>query len=142
MLYSGTYERSLDAKKRVAVPSDWVSGEGEVFFVIPHPREGYLMVMPHREFDRWEQKIQESGATPGEKRQAIRDFYGTARTVTADKQGRILLPDAHCTAAALKSEVVFVGSKSRFEIWAKDRFESALPANTEVFKRVADMIGL
>jgi MraZ protein len=63
-LYSGTFERSMDAKKRVAVPAPWLtSEEGEIFYVIPHPSEGYLMVMPPSEFDRWEQRIQESAAS-------------------------------------------------------------------------------
>ena len=39
-LYSGTFERSMDAKKRVAVPAPWLSkDEGEIFHVIPHPAE-------------------------------------------------------------------------------------------------------
>lgn len=140
--YSGTYGRSLDAKKRVAIPSAWVGEEGEEFHVIPHPNEGYLMVMPPAEFDRWEQRIQESDISPADKRRATREFYSNAHLVTADKQGRVLLPEAHCAAASLNGEVVFVGARSRFEIWAKDRRESASAENTAVYKRVADAIGL
>jgi MraZ protein len=101
-LYSGTFERSMDAKKRVAVPAPWLTrDEGETFHIIPHPAEGYLMVMPAAEFDRWEHRIQESQATPAEKRMAIRKFYSEAHTATTDRQGRILLSEKHCDRAGL-----------------------------------------
>lgn len=141
-LYSGTYERSMDAKNRVAIPAGWTRGEGEEFHVIPHPTEGFLMVMPLAEFDRWEQRIQESNASPADKRRAIRNFYGEARTVTTDKQGRILVPEGHCTRAGLKGDVVFVGGRSRFEIWARDRHGVNVAKDAAVFERVAEEIGL
>jgi MraZ protein len=142
-LYSGTFERSMDAKKRVAVPAPWLTeGEGEIFYVIPHPFEGYLMVMPPSEFDRWEQRIQESSATAAEKRMAIRKFYSEAHTTTTDKQGRILLSDKHCDRAGIKTEVIFAGGRSRFEIWSKPRYSDADVGQSDAYRRVADAIGL
>jgi transcriptional regulator MraZ len=142
-LYSGTFERSMDAKKRVAVPAPWLTrDEGETFHIIPHPAEGYLMVMPAAEFDRWEQMIQESQATPAEKRMAIRKFYSEAHTATTDRQGRILLSEKHCDRAGLSGEVVFAGGRSRFEIWSRDRRAAVEAGHSEAYKRVADAIGL
>ena len=142
-LYSGTFERSMDAKKRVAVPALWLTrAEGEVFYVIPHPSEGYLMVMPPSEFDRWEQRIQESAVTPAEKRMAIRKFYSEAHTTTTDKQGRILLSEKHCDRAGITNEAIFVGGRSRFEIWSKRRHTDADVGQSDVYRRVADTIGL
>lgn len=143
VLYSGTFERSMDAKKRVSVPASWLSGkEEEEFHVSPHPSRQYLMVMPPEEFDRVEQLIQASGLSAAEKRVAIRQFYGEAHKVAADKQGRILLPEAHCERAGLNGDVVFVGGRSRFEIWGRARYaENATPAE-ETYRRVAEEIGL
>jgi MraZ protein len=142
-LYSGTFERSMDAKKRVAVPAPWLTREeGEVFYVIPHPSEGYLMVMPPSEFDRWEQRIQESSATAAEKRMAIRKFYSEAHTTTTDKQGRILLSDKHCDRAGITNEVIFAGGRSRFEIWSKRRYTDVDVSQSDAYRRVANTIGL
>ena len=142
-LYSGTFERSMDAKKRVAVPAPWLTrDEGETFHIIPHPVGGYLMVMPAAEFDRWEQRIQESPAPAGEKRMAIRKFYSEAHTATTDKQGRILLSEKHCDRAGLSGEVVFAGGRSRFEIWSRERHTAMEAGHNEAYKRVADTIGL
>ncbi len=143
-LYSGTFERSMDAKKRVSVPSGWLTkGEGEVFYVVPHPAEKYLMVMPESEFAAWETRIQEAeGTSMAQKRIAIRRFYSEAHTVTTDKQGRILLNEKHCERAGLKGDVVFVGGRSRFEIWSRDEFEAALAKEDEAYRSVAESIGL
>lgn len=142
-LYAGTFERSLDAKKRVAIPAGWVSGEGEEFHVVPHPKEGYLMVMGREELSRWEQRIQDSPAlTPAKKREAIRMFFGAAHAVTADKQGRILLPEKHCESAGLGGEVVFIGARSRFEIWSRDRYEAAASSSLAIYQEAAEAIGL
>ncbi len=142
-LFSGTFERSVDAKKRVAVPASWLSlEEAEVFHVVPHPSEGYLMMMPTPEFDRWEQRIQDSDLSPAEKRMAIRKFYSEAHSATTDKQGRILLTEKHCERAGLTTEAVFIGARSRFEIWSKERYAAADASGSEAYQRVADAIGL
>ena len=142
-LYSGTFERSMDAKKRVAIPASWLSkDDGEIFHIIPHPADGYLMVMPPAEFDRWEQRIQESQATAAEKRMAIRKFYSEAHTVTTDRQGRVLLSEKHCDRAGLAGEVVFAGGRSRFEIWSRERYTAVDAGHSDAYKRVAGVIGL
>jgi MraZ protein len=142
-LFSGTFERSMDAKKRVAVPAAWLSQEeAEAFHVVPHPSEGYLMVMPTSEFDRWEQRIQDSELSPSEKRMAIRKFYSEAHTVTTDKQGRILLTEKHCERAGLTNEAVFIGARSRFEIWSRERYAAVDASGSEAYQRAANAIGL
>ncbi len=141
-LFAGTYTRTSDAKHRASVPSAWVRDEGAEFFVIPHPEEGYLMVMPPGEFHSTEQRILGSSASPQEKRQAIRQFFSAAHRVVSDKQGRILIPDNHAASAALDGEIVFVGAGRRFEIWSKERHDTATAANTEIYRRVAVEIGL
>ena len=140
--YSGTYERAADAKNRAAVPSGWLEEGSVEFFVIPHPQEAYLMVMPREEFHSTEQRIQNSSASPQEKRQAIRQFFSAAHKVSADKQGRILIPDTHAAAVGISGEIVFVGAGRRFEIWSKEAHASATSANNEIYKRVAVDIGL
>lgn len=142
-LYLGTFPRSLDAKKRVAIPSAWVAGEGEEFHVVPHPGQGQLLVMGSEELSSYKKLFLDSQTlSPVEKRDAIRAFYGQAHTVTTDKQGRIVLPEKHCERAGLGSEVVFIGVESRFEIWAKDRHEATAAASYATFQKAAEAVGL
>ncbi len=83
-----------------------------------------------------------SEASAQEKRQAVRRFFSEAHKVTTDKQGRVLVPEAHAAAADLKGEIVFVGAGRRFEIWSKARHVADVDANTSIYQRVAVEIGL
>lgn len=132
----------MDAKKRVSVPAPWLDAEEVEFHVVPHPKDGFLMVMPREEFERWEQRFLGSAANATEKRRAVRMFYSQAYTVVTDKQGRILLPDTHCEKAGLQSEIVFIGGGSRFEIWSKERHEQMVADDAGVFEQLAGEIGL
>jgi MraZ protein len=142
-IFSGTFPRSLDAKKRVAIPSAWVSGEGEEFHVAPHPNERMLMIMREDELGKWGQRFQSSSQlTALQKRGAIRAFYASARAVTTDKQGRILLPEGHCEWAQLGSEVVFLGSLDRIEIWSVENYQANESANRSALRAAAEESGL
>ncbi len=142
-LFSGTFERSLDAKNRVAIPSAWVSGEGDEFHVVPHPNERFLMVMREEELGKWEQRLQESSRlTPKEKRSAIRAFYASARAVSTDKQGRIVLAEPHCAWAQLGGNVIFIGSPGRIEIWSSEHFAASEAANNSALQAAAEEAGL
>ena len=100
------------------------------------------MVMPTAEFDRWEQRIQETSLPPAQKRMAIRKFYSEAHSVTTDKQGRILLNEKHCERAELTDEVVFVGGRSRFELWSRAKYAEVEASETQAYQEVAAAIGL
>lgn len=143
-LFAGTFERSMDAKKRVAVPGSWLAQkEGEEFYTVLHPSKQFLMVMPPEELLAWEQKFLENPSlNPAQKRAAVRTFYAGARKVSADTQGRILLSDDHCEAASLTGPLILAGGRSRFEIWDRDRFEAATAASEADYLKAAEEIGL
>ncbi|MEO6262248.1 MAG: hypothetical protein ABIP32_07000 [Chthoniobacterales bacterium] len=141
-IYSGTFERSIDAKNRVTIPSRWLAEEEEEFYSVVNPRDHFLILMPPGEFANVENSLIEQGIPAAERRPFIRQFYGNSQIVTADKQGRILLPVDHCSRTGLKDNVVIIGSKSRFEIWSAERWAAAKSEETTTYQKVADLIGL
>jgi division/cell wall cluster transcriptional repressor MraZ len=111
--------------------------------VVPHPKEKFLMVMRAEELGKWEQRFQESSRlTPKEKRGAIRAFYASARAVTTDKQGRIVLAEPHCEWAQLAGDVFFIGSPGRIEIWSSENFAANEAANNSALQAAAEVAGL
>ncbi len=140
--YGGTFERSMDAKNRVTIPAGWLNGGPDEFHAIPHPSGDFLMVMPPEEFDSIETSIKQSGIPSDMQRKAIRQFYSQARAVSADSNGRVLLPDEQCDALKLKDDVVLVGGRSRFEIWNAKRWAAVSAADADSYSKVAEMIGL
>ncbi len=133
----------MDAKNRLTVPAKWLlsSGENE-FQSIPSPKNEFLILMPPEEFASIEKRIETTDRTPMEKRKAIRQFYGLAQSVCTDKQGRVLLPDDQCRKVGLSTDVVLIGSKSRFEIWNRDRWRQSQEIDLAIYEAVAEEIGL
>jgi MraZ protein len=140
--YAGTFERSMDVKNRVTIPAAWLNGGPDAFHAIPGPTGDCLIVMPPEEFDSIESRIEQSGAPAPERRKAIRQFYSQARSISADSNGRILLPDDHCDSVKLKGEVVLVGGRSRFEIWNAKRWAAVSAEESPSYRQVAELIGL
>ena len=139
--YAGTFERSMDAKNRVTIPSGWLEDGPEEFHAIPSPALDCLMVMPPEEFNSWEDRIKQSGLPADVQRKAIRHFYSQARALSADSQGRILISEEQCETLKLKGDIVLVGLRSRFEIWnIKDR-KTVAPDETTAYQQAADLIG-
>ena len=143
-IYSGEFPRTLDAKHRLTIPAGWV-GQGETEFQIvmsANPAQPFLIAIQPGEFAVMEKRIQALQKTENEKRMAIRSFYSAARAVSSDKQGRILLPEDHCSKAQLKTDVVLIGCKSRFEIWDAGLWNQAQEAATPNWASIATDLGL
>ncbi len=140
--YAGAFERSMDSKKRVTVPADWLNAGVQEFHAIPSPTGEYLMIMPPVEFDAWEERIRASELPKDLQRKAIRAFYSQARAVSADSNGRILLPEEQCELLKLEGDVVLVGARSRFEIWNTERWAVVRAEENNSFRQVAELIGL
>jgi len=132
----------MDAKNRVTIPSEWLSAEGASFFSVPNARNEYLSVLPPDVFARQEDLIRQSGRTPAEKKSAIRFFFSSARPVSCDKQGRILLPPEHCGPTGLTGGVILAGMKGHFEIWNPQGWSKVSDATLPLYQEVADEIGL
>lgn len=142
LIYAGTFERVMDGKHRVTIPAAWLAQGVSDFHAIPNPSEECLIVMPPHEFQTIEEKIDQSGAAPAERRKAIRQFYSRARAISADAQGRILFSEEQCTPLQLKGEVVLVGGRSRFEIWNAKRWHAVATQEHDSFCHIANLIGL
>ena len=132
----------MDAKNRVTIPAGWLDDGPDEFHAIPSPSGDCIIVMPPEEFDAIESQIKQSGASSADMRKAIRQFYGQARAVSADSQGRILLPEDQCEMLKLKGDIVLVGGRSRFEIWNAKRWAAVSAEETSAYHQVAELIGL
>ena len=145
-MFQGEYSVSLDAKGRLAIPTD---------FREPIAREcGDELMLTYNGFDNsclwlyprgvWEEVRDEvMGLTNfyPQHRQMQRRLVGAARSVSPDGSGRIQLPVHHRQVAALEKKVIFMGMGSKFEIWNeealnRDRFETPQGEPTEEMIRL------
>ena len=142
IIYAGTFDRSMDAKNRVTVPAAWLNDGPAEFYAIPHSSGDCLVVMPPEEFDCIATGIKQSGKSVDVQRKRIRQIYSKARTVSADSQGRILLPEDQCEALNLKENVKLVAGHSRFEIWNAKRWAEFYAEEEATYNEEAQEFGL
>ena len=77
-----------------------------------------------------------------DRRVFLRHLHARAQHASADKQGRLVLPEDICKELALKGEVTLVGGSGRFEIWNTAKWKQAHKEEKATYQRVADLIGL
>lgn len=128
MVFTGTYEHSIDAKNRLAIPADIrnqlrdrVGGRQEdtlYLFVIPG-EDGSLSLYAEDDFQRRAQELQQSDADVDELLEFERIIFSMARRVEIDKQGRIRLPDHLLKMAGLEGDVVILGNNDHMEVHSR-----------------------
>jgi MraZ protein len=116
----GTYTQSMDVKGRMAFPSKLRETLGERF-MLTKGVDGCLFVYSPENFNAKFEKLMALPMAQGLRLQ--RSFMANAAEVTADKQGRILIPAALRDIAALEKDVVVLGVGDHCEIWNPERWK-------------------
>ena len=122
--FLGTHQNRLDAKGRVSVPAPFRT----VLKAGNEANGTHLVLRPshqHPCIEAWPAAVFETLAEPLNRldlfSQAHDDLaatlYSDAFPVEADKEGRIVLPDALVSYAGLGETVVFMGLGRIFQIW-------------------------
>ena len=127
MLLTGTYERSLDDKQRLALPKrlrDVLANQGQL--VLTPGTDGSLALFPEQAFATLTEKLAARSPTGHEVRAFSRLLYAQSQSVEIDSQGRIRLPAELARLAALDRDVVLLGVGDRVELWNKSRWEAYL----------------
>ena len=94
MLLTGTHPRTLDDKKRLALPKRIREqiGEETPLFATPGPDQS-LWIYTKDELERLSAKLDQTSATDAEARVFRRLFFAQMEEVELDRTGRILIPD-------------------------------------------------
>ena len=141
--YAGEFRHFIDEKNRITIPARWRRGEPEEFIILPEATHQFLLVMSPEEFSRMSASAEaDSSVSARDRRIFFRQLHARAQHATADKQGRLVLPEDLCKKVALKGEVVLVGGRGRFEIWNLQKRKKADEEETPTYQHVANVIGL
>jgi len=141
--YAGEFRHSLDEKNRVTIPSRWRRDEAEEFILLPQANQQFLLVMSPEDFARMSSAVESNESVSGRDRRVfLRQLHSRAQHASADRQGRLVLPEELCRKVGLKGEVAIVGGRGRFEIWNLQRWKRAHEEETPTYQHVANVIGL
>lgn len=118
--FGGTFNHTLDAKKRLIIPAKFREELGDSFIICKAPEKALFAYSN----ERWNE-ISE-GITESDDRNTQRLIYSTVAYVEFDKQGRITIPQNLCEYAGLIKEVSVAGVGKRVEIWDRKTYEDLL----------------
>src|SRR5262245_6641852 len=139
MLLTGTHPRTLDDKKRLALPRrvrDQLD-DPETLFVTPGPDQ-CLWLYSQEGLEQLAAKLDQAPATDAEARLFRRLYFAQTETVDVDRAGRILISDRLLQFAGLQREVVLIGVRDHLELWDAQRWQEYLTQNAPRFDAVAE----
>ena len=131
MALTGTFERTIDNKLRLAVPKplkEAFAGSDDLF--LAPGNEGCISLYSSEGFDRFARRLAKLSLGRATVRTFLRLFYARAERVVLDKQSRIRIPDRLMTLAELQRDVVVLGVHDHAEIWDKRLWEQFLAGHS------------
>jgi len=121
MSFVGSYTHTLDAKKRVFIPSKFRDELGGVFY-ITRKFDTYLSVYTAEE---WNKYVETISALPETDALELQDFLlGAAQKCEPDANGRIVLDDNLMKHAHIEKNIRFVGVGKQIRIWSEEVWEA------------------
>jgi MraZ protein len=141
--YAGEFRHSVDEKNRITIPSRWRRDRPEEFILLPEATHQFLLVMSPKEFARMSVAAENhQSVSAHDRRVFLRQLHSRAQHASADRQGRLVLPEDLCRKVGLEGEVALVGGRGRFEIWNLQGWKRAHEEETPTYQHVAREIGL
>ena len=124
MPFHGTFEHSLDAKKRLTVPSRFRAALAEKVFVVKGA-DPCLSLYPEPAYNELTQAAL-AGLNPfsPQARELKRLLYGNAADVELDSAGRIMLPAGHLAHAGIDRDVIVAGAGESLELWDRAAWQA------------------
>lgn len=120
------YDHKLDAKNRIAVPSEWRTGDsGGVLLLLESTREGKPMIkaLTHGKFREYIETIRSSIYTPAQKDLLIGKLHAECVETAVNSQGKMLIPKQMCERGRFHGDVKLVGRGGYFEIWKPELYD-------------------
>lgn len=137
MALTGTYLRTLDEKRRVAVPKrlkdDFGESDLKYLFIAPGTQRSLVLYSP-----KGFAKLGEDLAGKQSQQSYLRLFYSSAERVDFDNQGRIRIPDRLADYAGLTRDAYLLGVQDHAELWDKKSWDQFLTTNTPAFDQLAN----
>lgn len=129
MLYTGTYDLTIDSKNRLSIPSSIRGGmdpkkDGTRFYLVPGNRRGTLALFGDRYYEAYSERCHASLAPGEEQEDFVNLFYAMASLLEVDKQGRVVLPQRLLDFAGVSGPVTLTGARDHLVIWNRGDYEA------------------
>ena len=126
-LFFSTFEKQLDAKRRIVVPQEFravAAGPFDGIFCFPSVEADCLEGGGKPLFDKVQALIDEFEFGDPLRTALETTVIGGMAKLSFDTAGRITLPEGLCDQFGLTDWVTVVGLGDRFQIWSRDAFRA------------------
>jgi MraZ protein len=134
-VFFSTFEKPLDAKRRIVVPQEFraaVSGPFDGVFCFPSIEADCIEAGGKALFDKQEALINEFEFGDPLRNALELNLRGGMAQLAFDTAGRITLPENLCEQFGLSETVVVVGLGDRFQIWSQEAFQAHRAAQRQL----------
>jgi MraZ protein len=133
-MFLSTFEKQLDAKRRIVVPQEFralAAGPFEGVFCFPSIEADCIEGGGKPLFDRYLGVIEELEFGDPLRSALETSVLGGMAKLSFDTAGRITLPETLCDMFGLTDWVTIVGLGDRFQIWTREAFQAHRAAQRE-----------
>lgn len=119
------YDHKLDAKNRIAIPSEWRPSEGCCLLLLESKRQGHPMIkaLTHDKFKELVETINATDYTPAQKDMLVGKLHSDCLETAINGQGKMLVPKRMLERIGFSSDVKLVGRGGYFEIWRPELYD-------------------
>ena len=133
-MFLGEYQRNLDNKQRLFIPTKFRDELSKGIAVISKGfDEKCLFLFSVESWEILANKITSTPVTNINIQKFSRWFFKSAHEEVLDSQGRIKIDKALAEHAGIKKDVVLIGVSTRAEIWAREMWEKYSDSAEEEF---------
>ncbi len=136
----GEYTHTLDAKKRLSLPSKFRKEIGKKV-VITHGLDHCLFIYSIETWKTVSAKLATLSMGQADTRGFTRFLLAGAVEVEVDSIGRILVPDFLKTFAGLGARVVLAGVHNRIEVWNEETWHAYKQGVEKRVEELAEKLG-
>ncbi len=121
-LFTGSVEHGLDDKGRLVVPARFRERLGAGFFLTIAEPDPCLALYPASTWSDVCARLEAAPVKDARFRAFVRHLFAHTEELSTDANGRLVIPATLRAYAGIEKDVVSIGSLTRVEIWAKDRY--------------------
>ena len=139
-MFIGEYPYTIDAKKRLAIPSKFRQILGKKA-VITRGLDNCLFLYPLKEWQKLSDKLSKLPLSQADARGFARLMLIGAMDVNLDNLGRILIPEYLKKYSSLKKKVIVAGVYNRIEIWDQAKWQEYKEKTESGMDDIAERLG-
>lgn len=135
-MFFGEYSYKVDEKGRAPLPPKF-RREMRDTVVLSRGVEKCIVAYSLAEWTKVAESLSSKAMGPASSRRINRSIFGSAFSISFDKQGRVLLPPTLREYAEIKEGVIVVGVNNSVELWDSELWEAEKQKSNE---QVSQMI--